>query len=310
MDLNLHLEDSPYLLDEHGPFFILGCPRSGTTFLSKCVGSVAEIEQFDGVLVPPRLMHLVGHLASEGKDVRVLLLAMRDVFWQSFWRRRFFTNEVLARILARQKGLGSLLKMRSLEGVYFCHKDAFLCFAMSQLADHFPNSKFIHIVRDGRDNADSLERSYPDALSDRVLSDEILANNKNTEIGVSRAHQGYFLPWWVSPEKQDDFIKMSRYGRCVWMWQEMVRRGMDCGDRLGSARYLQVSYESVVSDPLTNARNILQFLGFSLRRRSARKFATAHTASVGISKKRPNRREFDEAASIGGELLKQLGYEV
>jgi hypothetical protein len=310
MNLNLPIEDSPSALDEHGPFFILGCPRSGTTFLSECIGSVAEIEEFAGVLAPPRLMHLIGHQASEGKDVRELLLVMRDVLWQSFWRRRFFTNERLARVLVRQKGVGSLLQKRGVEGSYFCYKEPFLCFAMPQVADHFPNAKFVHIVRDGRDNADSMERAYPDALSDRVLTDELLANNKNTEIGVTRVHQGYFLPWWVPTEKQGDFIKMSRYGRCVFMWQEMVSRAMDCGARLGSARYLQIRYESVVSDPLTNARNILQFLGFSLSRRAARKFATAHTASVGIGRKRSNRREVDEAAAIGGELLKQLGYQV
>jgi hypothetical protein len=94
------------------------------------------------------------------------------------------------------------------------------------------------------------------------------------------------------------------------MWQEMVSRAMNCGTRLGSARYLQVSYESVVSDPLTNARNILQFLGFSPSRRATRKFATAHTASVGISKKRSNLREVEEATAISGGLLKQLGYPV
>ena len=57
----LPLEDSPYLLDEHGPLFILGRPRSGTIFLSKCIADIPDVEEFVGVLAPPRIMHLIGY---------------------------------------------------------------------------------------------------------------------------------------------------------------------------------------------------------------------------------------------------------
>jgi len=54
------MEDRLFDLDDHDPLFILGCPRSGTTFLSNCIGALAGCREYVGVLAPPRLMHLVG----------------------------------------------------------------------------------------------------------------------------------------------------------------------------------------------------------------------------------------------------------
>jgi len=45
-NIDLSIEDSPYLLDNYNPVFILGCPRSGTTFLSTCIASIPNIEEF------------------------------------------------------------------------------------------------------------------------------------------------------------------------------------------------------------------------------------------------------------------------
>ncbi len=91
----LNLEDSPYLLDEYGPVFILGCPRSGTTFLSSCITSIPHVDEFVGVLAPPRMMHEIGRMAKAGEDYKEMTLLMRDIFWQSFWRRSMRTQLIL-----------------------------------------------------------------------------------------------------------------------------------------------------------------------------------------------------------------------
>lgn len=40
----LPLEDSPHLLDDHGPVFLLGFPRSGTTSHSRVATSAEGVE--------------------------------------------------------------------------------------------------------------------------------------------------------------------------------------------------------------------------------------------------------------------------
>src|SRR5258707_711384 len=79
-------------------------------------------------------------------------------------------------------------------------------------------------VRDGRDNADSLERTYPDALSDEVVRSDFLSRNKNAEIGLWERRDGVNVPWWVPPADAAGFGTMSRYERCMLLWREMTRR--------------------------------------------------------------------------------------
>jgi hypothetical protein len=309
-DLYLPLEDSPALLDKHGPIFVLGCPRSGTTFLSHCLGSLEQIEEFVGVLAPPRLMHSIGCRSAQGETVSVenMLRIMRDVFWQSFWRRRYFLPERMIQVLSGKKRASNLLSKPSLEGAYFCYKEPFMCLAATEVARHFPNSKFIHILRDGRDSADSLERTYPDALTDRVLTNKRLANNKNSEIGIIRPYRDFFLPWWVPAGREDDFVRRSAYGRCVWMWNEMVSRTIACGHSLGMERYIEVRYEEVVSQPLKQAQRLLDFRGLPMSKRLRRRFDRARTESIGVARNRQCPERLDEAKAVAGDLLRHLGY--
>jgi hypothetical protein len=201
-----------------------------------------------------------------------------------------------------------MLSTPSLDGAYFCYKVPFLCLAALEVARHFPNSKFIHILRDGRDSADSLERTYPDALTDRVLADNRLANNKNSEIGIIRSYRNFFLPWWVPAGREDDFIRLSPYGRCVWMWQEMVARAIACGQSIGMERYIELRYDEVVSQPLKEAQRLLEFLGLPMSRRLRRRFNCARTESIGVARHRQSAARFEEANVVAGDLLRQLGY--
>src|SRR5262249_52261834 len=109
-------------------------------------------------------------------------------------------------------------------GALFCYKEPFLCFPAEKFARYFPNARFVHIVRDGRDNADSLERTYPHALSDPVVRNDFLSRNKNSEIGLWEKLDGVNVPWWVAPADAARFGRLSRYERCVLMWREMTRR--------------------------------------------------------------------------------------
>lgn len=305
--MNLTLEDSPYKLDEYGPIFILGCPRSGTTFLSSCITSIDVIEEFVGVLAPPRMMHLIGSKAEAGEDYKNITLLMRDIFWQSFWQRVLFFNNRIGPIVTKKK-YGQLFKKPQLDEKLFCYKEPFMCFAMQQVAEEFPNAKFIHIIRDGRDNADSMERSNPMALSNKTLMDDHLTQNKSSEIGVFYKHGAFNIPWWVPKNKAEKFINTTQYGRFVWMWKEMVKRATEAGEQLGPERYTEVRYEDVVSKPTESAEQILNFINFEVSPRLYKSLKSGHQKSVGISKKNQEETKLDEAYLIAGDLLNSLGY--
>ena len=305
--LDLPLEDSPYLLDEHGPVFILGCPRSGTTFLSNCIGYLQGVEEFVGILAPPRMMHLIGMQAAQGQNTDGLLDCVRDTFWQSFWRRRLDTDQKVARAIRKRAFSLGALRDKTLANSVFCYKEPFLCFAAMEFARAFPRAQFIHIVRDGRDNADSLQRKYPDALSDRVLTDRELVRNKNSEVGFCREYENFCVPWWVSAGEDQAFVEADRYTRCVWMWREMTQRSLQLR-ALGEARYLEIRYEDFVSQPTENGRNIAKFMGKEFNSELQNHLKKAYTSSVSISQKNQDEARLGQANEIAAPLLKQLGY--
>jgi hypothetical protein len=302
----LPLEDSPYRLDDHGPVFVLGCPRSGTTFLSGCLGMLPGVEEFVGVLCPPRLCHL---LATEDRADReeMLLAAVRDVFWNSFWRRRLARTERLLRLVRRGAAAWPGVVRPTLDGALFCYKEPFLCFAADKFARHFPNAKFVHIVRDGRDNADSLERAYPDALSDAVVRSDFLSLNKNSEIGRWATRDGVNLPWWLAPADEAGFGPMTRYERCVLMWREMTVRARAVR-AVVPGRYHEVRYEELVRDPAGEGAAVAAFLGKRFDRPARRAFARAFGGSVGAARRNQDPELVRRADAIAGPLLRELGY--
>ncbi|WP_417735106.1 sulfotransferase family protein [Rosistilla oblonga] len=307
----LPIEDSTYRLDEHGPLFICGCPRSGTTFLSKSIGRVTQIEEFSGVIAPPRIMHLIGFHSSMGNThhVNELLHLMRDVFWQSFWRRILSRSERVSQVALRQKPLTWMFGTPSITNQIFCYKEPFAAFAINEMTDYFPQAKVIHIVRDGRDVADSMERSYPDALSNQVLRSEHLAMQKNSEIGVARAVCDSLVPWWVPEHESTSFLKSSKYGRYIWMWREIVKRMKACEKKMDRNRFLELRYESVISDPVGNAEKIYEFIGLGMNRSLKRRLRAGRASSIGIAGRNQSDQRITEASAIAGETLSSFTHQ-
>ncbi|PPK85899.1 sulfotransferase family protein [Neolewinella xylanilytica] len=316
-DLGLPLEDSPYRLDDNPPIFILGCPRSGTTFLSDCVGGIKGVEEYVGILAPPRMMHLIGSMTEDGERfgnpnasaVKTLMQSIRDIFWQSFWRRRYYRGERLKNLYYRNNSLQEFLRPPSMDDAVFCYKEPFLCFAAEAFAEEFTNARFVHIIRDGRDNADSMVRRYPDALSDRVLQSPELTQNKISEVGPYDMVDGTIVPWWVPAADRDSFIHADPFVRYAIMWREMVLRARRLAP-LGPDRYLEVKYEDFVSSPIEEAEKILAFLGNRMSPALRKRLEKARTGSISIAKQNQGEEKYRAATSAAEDLLRELGYAV
>lgn len=302
----LPLEDAPTLLDEHGPVFVLGCPRSATTFLSRCLSGFSGVEEFVGVLAPPRMMHLLGR-CSDRDITQQIMLSLRDTFWNAFWRRRYFRTERLTQWLRGNLQLRALLRRPTMEGALLCYKEPFLCFACEVFAEHFPHARFIHIIRDGRDNADSLERCYPDALSDPVLRSELLARNKVSEIGTWEVIDDMCVPWWIPAEYRHRFATLDRYERHVLLWREMTARARRLRTMI-PLRYLELRFEDIVDDPVRAGRQVGEFIRRPVTRRVLRRLRRARGQSVAIGRRNQSASRIAAANKIAGSLLEELGY--
>lgn len=301
----LRIEDSPDALDKHGPIFIIGCPRSGTTFLARCLSALNDMEMFVGVLAPPRLMHMFGSYKKKLLTADIGLLT-RDIFWQHFWRRRQFRSDRLAQSYLRNKDIYHFLKFPDMTGVKFGYKEPFACFAAIQLAEYFPYSKFIHIIRDGRDAADSLDRSYPDALSDNTLTNQTLAKNKSSEIGIFEEQKGFIFPWWVLNDEREEFSSASKFQRYLMMWEAMVSSGMSLRS-VCRTRYYEIRYEDLVRQPISEMSQILEFIGSDWNSRVRRRARSASDRSISIHKKRSQDAHL-RTSTI--KILNDAGYDI
>ena len=112
------------------PIFVVGAPRSGTTFLGNCLASLPEITYH----YEPVLTKAAGRYVHEGR-------------WD--WKRasRFY-----------RRVYRFLMRLRLDADLRFAEKTPSNSHLVAFLPDAFPDSQFLHIVRDGRDAALSLSK--------------------------------------------------------------------------------------------------------------------------------------------------------
>lgn len=108
------------------PIFVVGSPRSGTTFTAKTIGSVNGYADL-GELAPLKrsIPHLITHPPAEA--------AQR-----------------IRSIIARAQRLGQMADLHVIE------QTPESTFLINSIATAFPHARFLHLVRDGRDVASSL----------------------------------------------------------------------------------------------------------------------------------------------------------
>ena len=122
----------------HRPIFIIGAPRSGTTFLGSCIGRMPEV--------------------SYHFEPKLTKAAAGCVYARSWSERRsaaVFRLSYSALVLVALHG-----------GRRFADKTPENSFIVPFLASTFPLAQFVHIVRDGRDAAVShVEKPWLTAAS-------------------------------------------------------------------------------------------------------------------------------------------------
>ncbi|MEL7354084.1 MAG: sulfotransferase [Cyanobacteria bacterium J06560_5] len=255
------------------PVFIVGSPRSGTTFLGKCVAELPEISyHFEPVATKAaaRYVH-----SQEWSFER----AKRFYYWVYAW----------------------LMRLHADGDLRFAEKTPRNCFLINFLFRAFPDAQFIHIIRDGRDAA--LSHSKKPWLQ--------AASIHSTSRESSGYRHGPYPRFWVEPERTHEFEATTDIHRCIWAWRCHVSAILEQAQQLPASQYYELRYEHLVAQPKKAAQQLLDYLGIEetdSRSKLYQAFATAHQSSVGGWRQALSSQQVQQIHREAGDLLTRLGY--
>lgn len=214
-------------------FFVVGCPRSGTTLLRRMLDAHPRF-----AMMPrethfiPRIYQRRAGLTAEGE---VTPAVVDELLADRHFARLGIDREALERLLTREEptpyasfvsrifGMQGRARGSELVGDetpgYVRH--------LRTLHALWPETRFVHLIRDGRDVCLSL----PDWRKAPLLT-------------------GRLSSW------EEDAVSTA----ALW-WEWHVRLGREDGLSLGRDRYLELRYESLVSTPERECSAVCHFLG-------------------------------------------------
>lgn len=255
------------------PIFIVGSPRSGTTFLGSCIAQIPEISyHFEPVITKAAARPIYNNEWSFGKA------------------------SYLYRIV-----YAWLMRLHADGDLRFAEKTPRNCFLIDFLCKAFPDAQFIHIIRDGRDAALShSKKPWLQAAS---------ANLSKREPGGYR--YGPYARFWVEEERIPEFESTTDIHRCIWAWRRHVESILSSASNLPPNQYYELRYEDLVANPKEKAEVLLNFLNISSSS-SCQQFytqvSTARLDSVGAWKKELTSEQLNQIDDEAGKLLKKLNY--
>ena len=239
--------------------FVVGSPRSGTTFTAGVVGSAPGFIDL-GEVAPVKAA--VPELAALAPDEAA---------------RR------LRRILAVARRAGLVGSVRAVEQT---PEVAHLLPAAS-LA--FPEARFVHVVRDGRDVVCSL-------LEKPWLR---TAQASGDDAGLA---YGAHARFWVEPDRRQEFERSSEARRAAWVWRAYVTAARSSGVTVHEVRY-----ERMAESPEAVAEELAAYLGSSGGHLAAA-LAEMHAESIGRWRNDLDDAQLADVMDEAGDLLSDLGY--
>lgn len=255
------------------PLFVIGAPRSGTTFLGRCVAALPSFSyHFEPVATKTAARYVCEGLWGERRS---------RVFYRAVYRW--------------------LLRIHMDGGKRFAEKTPRNCFTVGFLYRTFPDAQFLYIVRDGRDAALShREKPWLRATS---------AGSGDRETGGYA--YGPYPRFWVEPERREEFSKTTDLRRCLWAWRRHNEAALEHFASIPSRAVHRIAYEDFVRYQERESDHILDFLG--IHERSAREsFLTearrGSTRSVGRWRGELTAGEIEVAEQEAGALLRRFGY--
>lgn len=258
------------------PIFIVGAPRSGTTFLGECLGTCPQI----GYHFEP-----------------ILTKAATRYVYQQLWSEKF------ARWFYRSV-YGWLMRLHLDADLRFAEKTPQISLIIPFLHQTFPNARFVHIIRDGRDAAVSLAKKP-------WYSQNMNGSGAKEPDGYPFGSKARF---WVEAERTEEYEQTDDLHRCLWLWRRYVETILQSKLQLPSHQYHELRYEALVQNPVEEAEKLMDFIELTqpkLRSNLQETFAKrANPTSIGNWRSALTTKQLDRIQPEAATLLKQLDYSV
>ena len=217
-------------MSNNAPVFIVGCPRSGTTLLYDTLLSSRKFAMYRAESdVFLRIAPAFGNLRSAANRRKSM-----DRWLESDYFRRsgLKADDVRARVVSECRNAGDFLRL-VMEGIVreqgvcrWADNTPLHLLYIPEIKKSFPNAKIVHIIRDGRDVAVSLNR-------------------------LGWCHR---FPW--------DAKHSLAISGLYWQW--LVSKGREYGRRLDATDYLELRYEELVQHPQQTMKRLSGFIGEDL----------------------------------------------
>jgi hypothetical protein len=211
------------------PVFVVGCHRSGTSFLYHSIlssGGFVVYRSETGVW--DRLVPLFGDLSVLENRKRMMKVWLRS---KMFRRTGLRAEQIESKILTECKSGGDFLRIVMQEIALSQNVSRWAAwspdniFYIPQIKQEIPNALFIHIIRDGRDVATVLDK------------------------------KGWIKPFpW---DRKNSLLVASTY------WEWMVGMGLKNLRALGRD-YIEVHYEDLIASPRETFASLGDFIGHDL----------------------------------------------
>ena len=268
------------------PLVVLGVSRSGTTLLR------VILDRSPGLAIPDESFFVPLLARRHGKAVEVAsflddvarIHAIRD------WglsiadvapriRSGMPTGEAIAAIYDAYAEAAGKPRWGDKTPMYMRH--------LSLLDELFPDARYVHLIRDGRDAA----------------------------LSFLQMPEGTYTRTWAHPTTPAEFA-------CLWRKEVTDARAL--GRRVGTARYHEVRYEALVADPDATVRAICAFADAPFEpamldyagavdvssKPHQQRLLTPPTTGVRSWRDDMSAQDVAGFEEVAGDLLSELGYEV
>lgn len=274
------------------PIILIGAGRSGTKIIRDVLGTHADI---DTVPFDVNYIWRIGLLGTEDDKLSPEMLTSKN------------RSRIIEQISRQSNGRRYLLE-----------KTVSNCLRIPYVLKVFPNAKFIHLIRDGRDVVESVQRQWGEVrelsyffkklktFPIKYAASYLLEYGLNwASFGLGKKGSDDYI-WGVKyPGYKDDLEQKSILEVCAYQWRICVENSLAQLASLPQDSVLEVRYEELMLDPQAQLSQIGHFIGVN---KSEFVHNRLNSQNIGKYEKALTQAQMGLINPIIGPLLKELNY--